>query len=176
MQEMYLSLYNEGKLTQEDLALALDLTIMKVRQELFKAGCKLSSTVTPEWTMEVAHLNLDGTLEEQARQYCVDMLTYRRLKYQVSSTRFTVDRTDLKLAINAGDKTQAELAEEYGVSQATVSRHNPKRKKLGPYRKRVTAFDMAKVKKYLETHTVSDAARHFGISRQTIYRKLNNDN
>lgn len=38
MQEMYLSLYNEGKLTQEDLAIVLETTIMRVRQELFKAG------------------------------------------------------------------------------------------------------------------------------------------
>lgn len=176
MDKLYIDHYNQGRLTQEDIALATGLSILQVRQALYKAGCQLSNTHTEMWAQEVSMTPPEGTLEEQARQYLVDMFLYRRLKYQVKSTKQTPDRTELKTAVAKGEKTQAELAAEFGVSQATVSRHNPKRRSNKPYAPRMHPSKWKDVKKYLETHSISDAARHFGTTRTTIYRKLNDDN
>lgn len=178
MDKLYIDHYNSGKLTQEDIALATGLTILSIRQALYKAGCKLSNAITPEWCDEAHIMPPAGTIEEQARQYIVDPATYRRIKYEVRTTKETTDRTDLKQAIAAGNKTQAELAKEFQVSQATVSRHNPKRqKRTKPYGPRINPTTWRKIKEFLATNdNISEAARHFKVARQTIYRKLNDDN
>lgn len=177
MDKLYVNNFNAGKLTQEDIALATGLSILQVRQQLHKAGCKLSSAITNEWAEEVAFMPPEGTIEEQARQYVIDPATYRRLKYEVRTVKQTEDRTALKTAIASGQKTQAEIAKEFKVSQATVSRHNPKRQKRDkPYAPRMNPTTWQKIKVFLETHNISEAARHFKVARQTIYRNLNDEN
>lgn len=177
MDNVYVELYKSGKCSQEDIALATNLSIMQVRQQLYKAGCELSQSVTEEWIEEVRMMAPEGTLEVQARQYCTDMLVMRKLKYGVSSERHTEDRTTLITAIVTGDKTQAEIAKDFNVSQATVSRHNPRRKQNSPYGPRLSPTTWLKVKEYLAKNrgNISEAARHFNTTRQTIYRKLKHD-
>lgn len=177
MDKVYIEHYKAGKLTQEDISLATGLYIWQVRQELYRAGCKLCNTITNEWSDEVQLTPPEGIVEEQARQYLIDLATYKRLKYEVRTGREFKDRTDLKAAILTGKKTQAEIAKEFGVSQATVSRHNPKKvKHTKPYGPRINPTLWAKIKKHLETNNISETARHFKVARQTIYRQLENDN
>lgn len=178
MDKVFYDLFEAGKCTQEDLSIATGLTILAVRQLLFKAKLKLSNTVTDAWIEEMRMLPPEGTMEDQARQYITDMMTIRKLRYGVTHERQLPDRTRLMGAVMEGNKTQAELAKEFGLSQSTVSRHNPKRRRNKTYRERLTATDWRKVKQYLAENNgnISEAARHFNTTRQTIYRKLNNDN
>lgn len=173
-----LQLYSEGRLTQEDLAVALSTTIMSVRQTLFKAKLKLTKTPTKEWAEELNMMHFDAPLKELANQYLVSIAVIKHMRYQYNEQRQHPDRTSLKQAAIKGDKTQAELAKEFGVTQATVSRHNPKRREYGNYRKRLNPTEWHKVKQYLATNggNIAEAARHFNTTRQTIYRKLQNDN
>lgn len=171
-------MYVAGRLTQEDLAIATDMSIMDVRQYLFVLGHKLTTTPSQVWSDEICILYCDTSVNELAKRYRADLLLINKMRYAYKERSSFPDRTKIKIAAATSGKTQAEIAKEYGVSQSTVSRHNPKRKAVKAYRKRITPKEWEDIRKYLADNgnNISDASRHFNVTRQSIYRKLNNDN
>lgn len=108
-------------------------------------------------------LPVSGTLANLAKDLGCSLAYAQRMLGSTTNTAKVLALLDQGL-------THAQIAEEIGCGREAVTALNVRHRTARPYNK---DHDWPTILQYLDTHTVSETARHFSVSRANIYYHRN---
>lgn len=170
--------WQSGHFSETQIVEAYNTTYLEFRQALRAADLPLPSNNPPGLAAEIYyeyHVGIDENYESMSwitEEYGISFTS--AYKYKSTSTNCSKHLLKSKSSIQqllARGYTQVEVSEMTGVSQATVSNYNPKRRTKSRG-KSLTESEWQSLLADAKRFTISELARLYKVSRAQIYSRM----